>query len=167
MEAGQVSVKEINAVQEKVKARQVSVKEEMNVGQEKLINLADVPTADELKNAKEFWIRRIQGVAYDKGILRLEGRLQFSDFRTEEKHPILLPRNKKFTEMIIEREYVKLMHSGVTVTLTTLQKEYWPTACEEDISKLSYLCKKVPAKPARQTTVQLPKDRIVETPPFL
>ncbi|XP_035222920.1 uncharacterized protein LOC118195700 [Stegodyphus dumicola] len=159
-------------------------------------NLTDVSTAEELKDAEEFWIRRIQRVAYnseisalendksiskkssifffspfldDKGILWLGGRLQFSDFSTEEKHPLLLPRNSKFTELITERDN-KLMHSGVTATLTSFRKEYWIPKSRQLIKKIlrnCLICRKYTAKPAQQMTAQLPKYRIVQTPPFL
>ena len=48
----------------------------------------------------------------DEGILKVEGRLTHSDLSYDEKHPILLPRNRSITRMIIVDANLMLKHAG-------------------------------------------------------
>ncbi|GFT50985.1 integrase catalytic domain-containing protein [Nephila pilipes] len=99
---------------------------------------------EELKESEEYWIKEIQKETYgfeiidlektqkvsdcskirslvpyldDRQILRIKGRLDESELSLDEKQPILLPQNSKFTELLILREHTKNFHSGVTTTL--------------------------------------------------
>ncbi|GFU42598.1 integrase catalytic domain-containing protein [Nephila pilipes] len=99
---------------------------------------------EELKKSEEYWIKETQKETYgseiidlektqkvsdcskirslvpyldDRQILRIKGRLEESELFLDEKQPILLPQNSKFTELLILREHTKNFHSGVTTTL--------------------------------------------------
>ncbi|GBM78178.1 hypothetical protein AVEN_161850-1 [Araneus ventricosus] len=106
---------------------------------------------DELKISEEFWVRETQKEAYgseitdlektqkvsncskilslvpyldDKNILRIKGRLEESEFPIDEKKPILLPKNSKFSELLIFYEHIKNFHCGVTTTLVMIKKDF-------------------------------------------
>ncbi|GFS60270.1 legumain [Trichonephila clavipes] len=94
---------------------------------------------EELKKSEESWIKEIQKENYvseitdlekaqkvsgcsktrslvpcldDRKILRIKGRLDESELSLDEKHPILLPSNSKFTEPLILYEYKKTFIVG-------------------------------------------------------
>ncbi|GIY44425.1 reverse transcriptase [Caerostris darwini] len=95
-------------------------------------------TAVEIKEAEEYWVRRVQLENYcsdiqllkknkpvpphsriyslvpyvhNRGILRVKGRLEQAEL-FHEKHPVILPKSM-FTDLIIMSEHVKSFHSGV------------------------------------------------------
>ncbi|GFS76860.1 integrase catalytic domain-containing protein, partial [Nephila pilipes] len=107
---------------------------------------------EELKKSEEYWIKEIQKEIYgseiidlektqkvsdcskirslvpyldDRQILRIKERLDELELSFDEKQPILLPQNSKFTELLILREHTKNFHSGVTTTLVMLRRKFW------------------------------------------
>ncbi|GFX70254.1 integrase catalytic domain-containing protein [Trichonephila clavipes] len=131
-------------------------------------------TADEIQNAEYFWLKCIQSEFYsaeilalkqneqlrssseikslvpyldENNLLRLTGRLLEADLCFGEKHPVILPRRCKFTELLVIREHERIGHCGVSATLSQLRKN-------------------IGAKPADQLSGQLPRDRITQSPPF-
>ncbi|GFQ74488.1 integrase catalytic domain-containing protein, partial [Trichonephila clavata] len=88
-------------------------------------------TADEIQNAEYFWLKYVQYEFYsaeiltlkrneqlrcsseikslvpylgEDNLLRITGRLLEADLCFGEKHPVILPRHCKFTELLVIRE---------------------------------------------------------------
>ncbi|XP_072397992.1 uncharacterized protein [Diabrotica undecimpunctata] len=106
----------------------------------------------------------------DKGLLRLSGRLKHSDLSFNQKHPIILPRNHKLTELIIMQEHIRNLHASPQLLLATLRLTYWPIAGRRTVRKFLHkcvICFKV--KPTAQKYImgQLPNHRITPSRPFL
>ncbi|GIY54828.1 reverse transcriptase [Caerostris darwini] len=104
----------------------------------------------------------------DRGILRVKGRLEPSELFHNEKHPAILPKSK-FTDLIIMSEHVKFFHSGVASTLSRVRNNFWIPRGRQVVKKFIsefLICKKYALKPAKQLTGQLPRDRVIESPPF-
>ncbi|XP_075750637.1 uncharacterized protein LOC142817505 [Rhipicephalus microplus] len=59
-----------------------------------------------------------------EGLMRVGGRLQFTENPKETKHPIILPSTDSFTLLLIRKEHVRMQHSGVRDTLTQLRELY-------------------------------------------
>ncbi|XP_071639995.1 uncharacterized protein [Temnothorax longispinosus] len=105
-------------------------------------------TVDELEEATKCLIRREQAITFSKDIqdltrqgivsnqsslkhltpfideenlIRVGGRLQHANLRSDVKHPWLLPQRSKVTELIIEHEHRKLMHAGPEATLAAMR----------------------------------------------
>ncbi|GBO06769.1 hypothetical protein AVEN_97837-1 [Araneus ventricosus] len=57
---------------------------------------------------------------YDKEILKMGGRLEYSDFSSDKKHPIILPRNSSLTGLIVQDEHICMKHGGISTTLAKL-----------------------------------------------
>ncbi|GFQ69976.1 integrase catalytic domain-containing protein [Trichonephila clavata] len=153
-------------------------------------------TADEIQNAEYFWLKYVQYEFYsaeiltlkrneqlrcsseikslvpylgEDNLLRITGRLLEADLCFGEKHPVILPRHCKFTELLVIREHERIGHCGVSATLTQLRKNYWiPKGRQlvKTIIRICLICKKYNAKPADQLSGQLPRDRITQSPPF-
>ncbi|GFX69878.1 integrase catalytic domain-containing protein [Trichonephila clavipes] len=106
-------------------------------------------TADEIQNAEYFWLKCVQSEFYsaeilalkqneqlrssseikslvpyldENNLLRLTGRLLEAYLCFGEKHPVILPRRFKFTELLVIREHERIGHCGVSATLTQLRK---------------------------------------------
>ncbi|GBM44656.1 hypothetical protein AVEN_214187-1 [Araneus ventricosus] len=109
-------------------------------------------TANEIQNAEYFWIKYVQAEFYsteisdlrnnkqlqnnseikslvtffkefsEDGLLRITGRLLEAAVCFGEKHPVILPRRCKFTELLVTREHERIGHCGVSATLTQLRK---------------------------------------------
>ncbi|GIY70400.1 reverse transcriptase [Caerostris darwini] len=152
-------------------------------------------SAAEIKEAEEYWVRGVQLENYcsdihllkknkpvpphsriyslvpyvdDKGILRVKGRLEQAELFHNEKHPAILPKSK-FTDLIIMSEHVKSFHSGVISTLSRVRNNFWIPRGRQVVKKViseCLICKKCALKPAKQLTGQLPRNRVVESPPF-
>ncbi|GFR03583.1 integrase catalytic domain-containing protein [Trichonephila clavata] len=107
-------------------------------------------TADEIENAEYFWLKYVQYEFYsaeilalkrneqlrcsceikslvpyldEDNLLRITGRLLEADLCFGEKHPVILPRRCKFTELLVITEHEIIGHCGVSATLTQLRKK--------------------------------------------
>ncbi|GFW76611.1 integrase catalytic domain-containing protein [Trichonephila clavipes] len=153
-------------------------------------------TADEIQNAEYFWLKCVQSEFYsaeilalkqneqlrssseimslvpyldENNLLRLTGQLLEADLCFGEKHPVILPRRCKFTELLVIREHERIGHCGVSATLTQLRKKYWIPKSRQLVKtmiRICLVCKKYSAKPADLLSGQLPRDRITQSPPF-
>lgn len=63
----------------------------------------------------------------------------------------------------------KVFHGGVAATLSKLRENYWISKGRQAVKMFinkCLTCRKYVAKPAKQMTAQLPRDRVAETPVF-
>ncbi|GBN46291.1 hypothetical protein AVEN_41285-1 [Araneus ventricosus] len=104
-------------------------------------------TADEIQNAEYFWNKYVHVEFYsdeisalrsnkqlqnsseikslvpyldEDSLLRITGWLHEAELCFGEKHPAILPRRCKFTELLLTREHERIGHCGVSETLTQL-----------------------------------------------
>ena len=104
------------------------------------------------------------------GILRVGGRLDFTDLDFDLKHPIILPNDSHFTELLIRQCHSQLGHCGHGHTWSILRQQYWilkgGAAVKPTIGHCIY-CKKRNASLGKQLMADLPSDRLqIEQPPF-
>ena len=59
------------------------------------------------------------------GLLRVGGRLRRSSMEFNAKHPIILPPDAHITRSIVEDHHVRMGHSGMTHTWTSIRQHYW------------------------------------------
>lgn len=153
-------------------------------------------TAEELTDAERYWLACTQKEAYgdditalragkelkensavsrfgpyldDDGLLRVGGRLQFSDNNDETKHPIILPSDHAFTALLISREHIRLLHAGVRDTLAQLREVYWIVKGRQAVKKTVHrclVCRKQSCRPASEPVAPLPADRVKRSEPF-
>ncbi|XP_064488403.1 uncharacterized protein LOC135400501 [Ornithodoros turicata] len=60
-----------------------------------------------------------------EGILRMTGRLQESDLPYAQKHPIALPKQESYSETIIRKCHLDVLHGGLRDTLVQVREKYW------------------------------------------
>ncbi|XP_072377717.1 uncharacterized protein [Diabrotica undecimpunctata] len=62
----------------------------------------------------------------EQGILRVGGRLKYTNLQTNIKHPILISSNHPFTKLIFIHKHNYLLHPGPQLLLATVRQKYWP-----------------------------------------
>ena len=80
----------------------------------------------EAKINKQSSIRSLHPFLNDDGILLVGGRLHNTSLNESSKHPILLPSNHTFTEMILQEEHLRLLHAPPKLLLSSIRKRFWP-----------------------------------------
>ncbi|XP_054711445.1 uncharacterized protein LOC129221034 [Uloborus diversus] len=150
---------------------------------------------DEINEAENYWILNAQEHAFpsekklfkgeelensskikcfnpfldENKIIRLEGKLQFSNLTEEGKHPISLSNNYEITKFLIHENHEKVAHGGVSATITKLRQRFWilkATKVTKIIIKKCLICRKHRAKPFCEVTAPLPADRIMNIQRF-
>ncbi|XP_024869358.1 uncharacterized protein LOC112453047 [Temnothorax curvispinosus] len=153
-------------------------------------------TVDELEEATKCLIRREQAITFSKDIqdltrqgtvsnqsslkhltpfideenlIRVGGRLQHANLRSDVKHPWLLLQRSKVTELIIEHEHRKLMHAGSEATLAAMRLRYWSPKARGTIRRVlrrCIRCFKAKPKFSEQLMGDLPTHRVIQSRPF-
>lgn len=59
------------------------------------------------------------------GILRVRGRLEHSTLTYDEMHPIILPPNSHFSQLLIDRVHLRTMHGCTGLVTSSLRRQYW------------------------------------------
>ncbi|XP_053698926.1 uncharacterized protein LOC128745885 [Sabethes cyaneus] len=119
--------------------------------------------------AKSSPIRRLMPFVDPEIILRVEGRLNLSQFPYQSKHPALLPKNHPFTRLIGENYHRKLVHGGGRLILSTIREEYWPLNGRhlvKSIVRNCFRCSRQHPVPEQQQIGQLPSSRVIPSRPF-
>ncbi|XP_068245362.1 uncharacterized protein [Palaemon carinicauda] len=104
----------------------------------------------------------------EAGLLRIKGRLEYSDLCYESKHPIILPPSH-IVKALVHFQHVLLKHAGVSTLMSTLRNSYWivrlrrlaKAVCRECAS-----CRRQDSKACRQPVAPLPELRVKSAPPF-
>ncbi|XP_037273559.2 uncharacterized protein LOC119165492 [Rhipicephalus microplus] len=152
--------------------------------------------AEEVIDAERYWLTTTQGEAFSddisnlkaqrplhkgspvlplspyldgEGLMRVGGRLQFTDNHEETKHPIILPSTHPFTLLLIRKEHVRMLHSGVRDTLASLRESYWIIRGRQAVKKVikqCLICRKQSCPQATEPVAPLPADRVTEGNPF-
>ncbi|XP_011859105.1 PREDICTED: uncharacterized protein LOC105556617 [Vollenhovia emeryi] len=104
-----------------------------------------------------------------EGILRVGGRIQNSNLTFENKHPIILPSNSRFTQLLFEREHIRLLHIGPQALLCSIREKYWPLRGKNiarGVTHRCVTCFRNKPKMLSQIMGQLPADRVTPNRPF-
>lgn len=103
-------------------------------------------------------------------IIRVGGRLVFSPYCHDKKHPIILHHKHSLTKLILQTEHIKLLHAGPQLLLSTIRERFWPTHGKSLASKIVHECVTCfRAKPSTSNPIMcnLPKTRVTPSFPFL
>ncbi|XP_043241030.1 uncharacterized protein LOC122391301 isoform X1 [Amphibalanus amphitrite] len=102
------------------------------------------------------------------GLLRVQGRLQFSQLSYEEKHPIILPKGH-LSYLLVREQHHLMHHAGVATLLTAVRSEFWVLglrAIARRVVRSCLACRWQDARAGSQQTAPLPRDRVSPAPPF-
>ncbi|XP_055614826.1 uncharacterized protein LOC129761144 [Toxorhynchites rutilus septentrionalis] len=105
----------------------------------------------------------------NEGLVRVGGRLNLSDAPYDVKHQIVVPGFHPFTQLLLKHHHRKLVHGGITMTLSVVRDEFWPLngrkAVRSAIRKCYECCRANP-KPIQQPIGQLPVARVTANEAF-
>ncbi|XP_052764084.1 uncharacterized protein LOC128206005 [Mya arenaria] len=106
----------------------------------------------------------------DRGSLRCRGRLQYAELTEGSRNPILLPRNDRFTQLLIEQHHKQIMHCGVSQTLSCVRYKYWipqGRAVVKSVLRQCNVCRRSEGGPYKVPEMPpLPKSRVTSAQPF-
>ena len=92
-------------------------------------------------NGKQSNLRRQLGVFVDEnGLLRCRGRIGNADISEGAKTPILLPKNDRFTDLMVEKMHKAILHSGVSQTLSHLRSRFWVPSGRATVKRVLQRC---------------------------
>ncbi|CAD6210186.1 GSCOCG00010884001-RA-CDS [Cotesia congregata] len=98
-----------------------------------------------------------------QGILRVGGRLQNSLLDDESKHPPILPRKCKLSELLIADAHSRTLHGGTQLTLTYLRRQCWILGGRAPIKSFIHrclVCARIRAVRTQQLMAPLPASRV-------
>ncbi|XP_044013992.1 uncharacterized protein LOC122856381 [Aphidius gifuensis] len=104
------------------------------------------------------------------GALRVGGRLSRSLMTSDQKNPLILPRESKLTELILNECHVNTLHGGAQLMLATLRQQYWIVGGRVPVRSFinkCVVCVRHRAEAAQQLMGQLPASRVLKCKPFL
>ena len=150
--------------------------------------------AEEINQAKTMWERHVQNSSFaseikaiknntrnnlksqlglridENGILRCHGRLIRENLPESTFYPKLLPKNHAFTSLVINSFHEKLMHAGVSHTLSAIRREFWIPQGRATVRKVLLNCRRCrrhQGGPYRMPHMApYPASRIEESSPF-
>ena len=141
-------------------------KEKIDSNENVDVTLSKYLTTDEMNAARKYWIKRNQIILknsekYDDlraslnimededGILRSFGRLRNAKVPYDTKAPIMISKDHGLAESLVRYCHLKVLHRGVTQTLTELRSSYWITRGRQFVKKILHpctLCRKLNAR---------------------
>ena len=99
----------------------------------------------------------------DQGIMRVGGRLAFSDLTQEQKNPIILAKEHFFTRMVVLDYHERHHHTGVDQTHFGLRERFWILQSRQLIRKILRTCVKcrhITSQPYAPLMGNLPEGRL-------
>jgi len=105
----------------------------------------------------------------DEGIIRVGGRLQHSHLPNNQRHPAILPKGHKVTELKFNEYHQRFLHAGPQNLLARMRQEFWPLDARNTARRIVHNCETCyRAKPKTFQPVmgRLPQLRVTQTRPF-
>lgn len=105
----------------------------------------------------------------DGKALRVGGRIRHSDLPKNQKHPLILPENNHFTEILVTNLHREHLHLGVNSLLAVVRQRYWPVNAKRTIHRVlkkCVICFRMKPKTLDQYMGDLPSARVTAAQPF-
>ncbi|XP_055527715.1 uncharacterized protein LOC129720283 [Wyeomyia smithii] len=130
-------------------------------------DIRSVATSDQVKSNSR--LKTLAPILKDD-ILRVGGRLRYAPVSEERNHPIILPPNHPFTELVMVYYHEKLLHAGPQLLIATIRGRFWPLRVRNLARRVVHQCMKCfRCKPTvfDQPMGDLPAERVNPTYPFI
>ena len=106
----------------------------------------------------------------ENGVLRVGGRLTFSELDFNKKHQVLVPRDSNVASLLINHFHSIAGHVGRVHVLALLRERYWITKANSLVRSVlnnCFQCRKQHGALGQQKMADLPSDRVTSgMPPF-
>jgi hypothetical protein len=105
------------------------------------------------------------------GIIRAHGRYEYADLPEAARAPILLPKKDWFSNLVVNDVHCRLMHSGVSHTLSQVRLSYWipcGRALTRSVISHCIICRRFKTAMAFRLPPMppLPRERLERSAPF-
>ncbi|XP_042860480.1 uncharacterized protein LOC122246179 [Penaeus japonicus] len=113
-------------------------------------------------------LRKLDPFIDDKGLLRIKGRLEFSELDYDIKHPFKIPKGK-YAKLLIKFQHKYLKHAGVDSVISFIRTQFWIISVRKlakTIIKECLICRWLDSRPCSQPVAPLPKERLTTARPF-
>ena len=140
----------------------------------------------EIVEAENLWIQAVQidlksasnfetlvkdlGIVSDGAIMKCKGRLGNSKLDAAVKEPVILPKDHRFTVLVIESCHERVHHGGIRGTLAELRARFWVPKGRQGVKKVlgkCVVCRKTQGKSCGVPPMAaLPDFRVRVVPPF-
>ena len=151
----------------------------------KVLNIGNLST-EEIEAAEHVWIKDVQkalrnrqdfqalsvqlGIVDQSGVLVCKGRLENADLDIGSKYPIIIPKDHRFTDLVIEDCHKRVFHNKLRSTLAELRSRFWVPRGRQQVKRVlnrCLTCKWLDAKAlAAPNTAPLPDFRVAKSLPF-
>ena len=118
--------------------------------------------------AKSSPLARLTPYLDDEGLLRVQGRLQFSSLPPDEKHPILIPKGH-FAVLLMRFQHFIMKHAGVSTLISAVRKSYWVFGLRriaKPVKRMCVSCQRQDSAACTQPMAPLPEERVNPAVPF-
>lgn len=153
-------------------------------------------TVSEQKDALRFWVSHTQKLFYskeiglvakgesvgkgssivkltpwldDRGLLRVAGRLKFSNLSFDSKHQLIIPPQSRLAHLLVVQMHQLTMHGGPQLLMAQLRKFFWMNRFRQICKSVIHRCVsciRFAQKPPEQLMGHLPKERVTVGEPF-
>ena len=114
-------------------------------------------------------LRSLMPFLHEDGTLRVGGRLDAARLTYAEKHPVILPKNSRLAELLIDWAHKTCLHGGHSLTYSCVLKRAWIIGGRQMVRahlRRCVQCIRTMARPATQSMGSLPKERVHPSRPF-
>ncbi|XP_063931166.1 uncharacterized protein LOC135143218 [Zophobas morio] len=114
-------------------------------------------------------IKNLSPFIDSSGLVRVGGRLAYSNIHNDRKYPLLLPKQHFITNLIIKKYHVENLHIGCQGTLAAVRQRYWPVSAKNAVKLVIFNCLRCyRCKPIsyEQLMADLPVTRVTPSRPF-
>ena len=98
------------------------------------------------------------------GLLRVGGRIHYSNLNYNAKHPILIPSNTHLAELLLNDAHIAMGHLGRQTILCHLRRKYWLIKGNSMARKLVHnciTCRRLNGRPLNPKMSDLPVERVL------
>ncbi|XP_058987954.1 uncharacterized protein LOC131806984 [Musca domestica] len=102
----------------------------------------------------------------EQGILRVGGRLRYSNLHYEARHQIILPKNSPLAKAIVSDIHLYTLHAGPRIMQATLERRFWVVGARSLVRRIYASCVKCTElnhRPVQQMMADLPASRFLHT----
>ena len=122
------------------------------------VNISDLLTADDLSKSKLLWVKAVQEdlstderkfkqlqkqldlFCDENHLWRCGGRLQHADISYDIKFPYVLPKESRFTKLVVMNSHKEVKCNGAKETLNHMREEFWVTKARNYVKKIIKGC---------------------------
>ena len=107
---------------------------------------------------------------YKNQVWRCGGRIENASVSFSAKHPVILPRQHHFIQLVILDAHMRVSHNGVKETLAEIRSRFWIVRGRQLVRQILHqctICRKYEGRSfSAPLPPQLPEFRVTEKPPF-